>query len=242
MSKVLLICRRELASYFNSLGAYIMIVLFLAVTGFFTWLSPQNLFYQGQTSLGWFFYIAYWVMLFFIPAITMRSVSEENRTGTFELLITKVVSEAQIVIGKFLAAYLLIIIVLLLTLPYYITVARLGNIDHAIVLGGYLGLLLVAACYTSLGVFISSLTSNQLVAFLLSLVVAMLFHFIVGFVAGSLSGTAGTILNYFSMQNHFDSISRGLLDTRDIIYFLSFVALSFAGAQIILYRRNWTEK
>jgi ABC-2 type transport system permease protein len=181
-------------------------------------------------------------MLFFIPAITMRSVSEENRTGTFELLITKVVSEAQIVIGKFLAAYLLIIIVLLLTLPYYITVARLGNIDHAIVLGGYLGLLLVAACYTSLGVFISSLTSNQLVAFLLSLVVAMLFHFIVGFVAGSLSGTAGTILNYFSMQNHFDSISRGLLDTRDIIYFLSFVALSFAGAQIILYRRNWTEK
>lgn len=231
-----------MTSYFNSLGAYIMIVLFLAVTGFFTWLSPQNLFYQGQTSLGWFFYIAYWVMLFFIPAITMRSVSEENRTGTFELLITKVVSERQIVIGKFLAAYLLIIIVLLLTLPYYITVANLGNIDHATVLGGYLGLLLVAACYTSLGVFISSLTSNQLVAFLISLVLIMLFHFVIGFIAGSLSGTTGSALNYFSMQNHFDSISRGLLDSRDIIYFLSFVALNFAGAQITLYRRNWTEK
>lgn len=242
MNKVLLICKRELASYFDSLGAYLMIGLFLAICGFFTWLSPQNLFYQGQTSLGWFFYIAYWVMLFFIPAITMRSISEENRTGTFELLITKVVSERQIIGGKFLACYMLVVIALLLTLPYYITVASLGSLDHATVSGGYLGLLLVAACYTALGVFISAVTSNQLIAFLVTLFTALVFHFVIGFVAGSLSGQTGTILNYFSMQNHFDSISRGLLDSRDLVFFLSFIALNFAGAQIILYRRNWTEK
>lgn len=241
MNKTFIIFRREFASYFDSLAAYLMIILFLAVTGFFTWLSPQNIFYHGQASMGWFFYIAYWILLFFIPGITMRSISDENKSGTFEMLITKMVSERQVVAGKFLACFSIIIIALLLTLPYYFTISWLGNIDNATVVGGYLGLLLVAACYTSLGIFTSSLTGNPLIAYLIALVSGMVFHFVLGFVAASLTGTAGIILNYFSIQSHFDSISRGLLDTRDIIFFMSFLTICLVGAQVILYRRNWTE-
>ena len=142
MKKIWIIAKRELGSYFDSLIAYLMIIIFLGLSGFFTWLFGNNIFLMNQASLSVFFGIAYWTLFFFIPAITMRSIAEENRSGTIELLSTKAVSDAEIIAGKFLGSYLLVVIAISFTLPYYITVANLGNIDHGAVIGGYLGLLL----------------------------------------------------------------------------------------------------
>jgi len=166
MDLIWTICKREINAFFNSLTAYIILVVFLAVSGFFTWLGGSgDIFFVGQASLGIFFGIAFWTLFFFIPAITMRMLAEEKRSGTLELLATKPVSDFQIVAGKWLASWLLVLISLAFTLPYYITVANLGNIDHGAVLSGYLALILISGVYTSIGIFASSITKNQIVFF-----------------------------------------------------------------------------
>src|SRR5215207_8417732 len=137
MHTIWIIAKREIASFFDSLIAYVIIVVFLGLSGFFTWLFGNNIFYQGQADLGMFFSIAYWSLFFFIPAITMRMLSEELRSGTFEMLSTKAVSDRQIVAGKFLACFVLVAIILACTLPYYFTVNSLGSVDHGAVIGGY---------------------------------------------------------------------------------------------------------
>ncbi len=141
MGKVWIITKRELAAFFDSLIAYVMIVLFLGLSGSFTWLFGTNVFMIGQASLDVFYSIAFWSLFFFIPAITMRMIAEENKSGTIELLITKAVSDAQIVVGKFLACLILVGIALACTIPYYITVSQLGNVDDGAVIGVYLGML-----------------------------------------------------------------------------------------------------
>ncbi|MBN2519551.1 MAG: ABC transporter permease, partial [Bacteroidales bacterium] len=161
MDKIWIITKRELRSFFDSLMAYIMIVLFLGFSGFFTWLYGSDVFFVGQASLQAFFGIAYWTLFFFIPALTMRLIAEENRVGTLELILTKPVSDWQFVVGKFLATLILILIALVLTLPYYFTVWSIGPIDHGAVWSGYLGLLLMSAAYISIGIFASSITNNQ---------------------------------------------------------------------------------
>jgi len=238
MKKTWIITKRELRSFFDSLMAYIMIVLFLGFSGFFTWIFGTDIFLINQASLQPFFGIAFWTLFFFIPAITMGLFAEERKSGTLELLVTKPVSDWQIITGKFFAAFLLICITLALTLPYYFTVAGIGKVDHGSVWMGYLGLLFLSACYISIGLFASSITSNQIVAFLVALFIGIFFQLIFRMAASGITGWLAGILNYLSLSTHFESMSRGVIDSKDILYFLSIIVLGLAGAELALSKRN----
>jgi ABC-2 type transport system permease protein len=239
MHAIWIIAKRELASFFDSLIAYIMLVLFLGFSGFFTWLYGSNIFFTGQASLEAFFNVAYWTLFFFIPALTMRLLAEEKKTGTIELLLTKAVTDRQVVVGKFLSTLLLVAIALLFTFPYVITVANLGNLDSGQVICGYCGLLLMSAAYISIGLYASSLTGNQIVAFLTALFIGLFFHIIFGVLANNFTGWPGHVLETLSLSNHFQSISRGVLDTRDLIYFLSIVFIGLFLSEFSLTKRNF---
>jgi len=204
----------------------------------FTWLYGSDVFYVNQASLQSFFSIAFWTLFFFIPALTMKQIAEERRSGTIEMLLTKPVSEWQILWGKFWATLILIGIALLLTLPYYFTVWSLGPVDHGEVWTGYLGLLLMSSAYVSIGLFASSLTTNQIVAFLLALFTGIFFHLLFGFLASNMSGTLASVFSYLSLSTHYDSITRGVIDTKDIVYFLSLVFMGIVSAEAILVKRT----
>lgn len=238
MSTVWVIARRELASFFDSLIAYILLVLFLGCSGFFTWLYGSDVFLVGQASLQSFFGVAYWTLFFFIPAITMRLLAEEKKTGTIELLLTKAVSDGQVVGGKFLAAFLLIAIALLFTLPYPFTLATIGRPDYGQIVCGYAGLLLVSAAYISIGLYASSLTSNQIVAFLAALFISLFFHLIFGALSGQVPGGTGQVLDFLSMSRHFESMARGVIDSTDLIFFFSVVLAGLLLARLSLGKRN----
>jgi ABC-2 type transport system permease protein len=239
MKGIWVITKKELSSFFDSLIAYVMIIIFLGLSGFFTWLTGSNLFVIGQADLGVFFGISYWTLFFFIPAISMRTIAEEVRGGTIELLSTKAVSDWQIVLGKFLSCLLLVAVALACTLPYYFTVAQLGSVDHGGILGGYLGLLLLSAMYISIGIFASSLTNNQIVAFLITLFIGIFFHILFQLMAGTSTGPIGRILDYLSARTHFESLSRGVFDTRDLVYFGTAIFMGLLLAQTMLSKRNW---
>jgi ABC-2 type transport system permease protein len=236
--KVWVIATRELKSFFDSLMAYIMLVAFLGFSGFFTWLYGSDIFFIRQASLQVFFAIAYWTLFFFIPALTMRLLAEENRTGTIEMLMTKPISDWQVVLGKFTSVMMLILIALALTVPYYITVASLGPIDHGAAITGYLGLILMSAAYVSIGLFASSISNNQIIAFLLALLISIFFHIIFDVLSFSVKGFFGSIFSYLSLSNHFSSISRGVIDTKDLIYFLSIAFLGLVSTEAVITRRN----
>jgi ABC-2 type transport system permease protein len=241
MKKIWIIAVRELKSFFDSLTAYILIVVFLGLSGFFTWLFGSDIFFIGQATLQPFFSVAYWTLFFFTPALTMRMLAEENKSGTIELLLTKPVTDWQVILGKFLACLMLIGIALLLTLPYYISVWSLGPIDHGAVWCGYLGLILMSAAYISIGLFASSVTNNQIVAFLLSLFVGVFFLIIFNVLSSSFTGLSGEVLSYLSLSTHFDSISRGVVDSKDVIFFLSISIFGLILAESSLSKRNIVE-
>lgn len=238
MSPVWVIARRELASFFDSLIAYILLVLFLGFSGFFTWLYGSDIFMVGQASLQSFFNVAYWTLFFFIPALTMRLLAEERKTGTIELLLTKAVSDRQVVLGKFLATLLLIAIVLLFTLPYPLTLAFLGRPDFGQIFCGYAGLLLISAAYTSIGLYASSITSNQIVAFLAALFISLFFHLIFGMLSSQFSGVTGEVIDYLSLTGHFESMARGVIDSTDLVYVLTIVLTGLLLAGFSLSKRN----
>ena len=238
MQAIWVIAKRELGSFFDSLIAYILLILFLGFSGFFTWLYGSDIFFVGQASLQSFFNIAFWTLFFFIPALTMRLLAEEKKTGTIELLLTKAVTDRQVVIGKFLSTLLLVAIALLFTLPYVVTLSSIGNIDLGEILSGYLGLLLMSAAYISIGLYASSITSNQIVAFLLSLFIGLFFHLIFEVLAGNSTGFVGQLFSTLSLAYHFESISRGVVDTRDLIYFLSIVGIGLLLSELSLAKRN----
>ncbi len=238
MIKIWIIVKRELRSFFDSLMAYVMIVLFLGFSGFFTWLFGNDVFLMNQASLQSFFGISFWTLFFFIPAVTMGLLADERKSGTLELLVTKPVSDWQIIAGKFTAAFLLICITLALTIPYYITVANIGKVDHGAVWMGYLGLLFMSASYISIGLFASSITSNQIVAFLIALFIGIFFHLIFGLAGGGSGGWLSGILGYLSLSNHYESMARGVIDTKDLLYFLSIIFTGLIGTELALSRRN----
>ena len=242
MKQAWIISKRELKSFFDSLMAYIMIVVFLGFSGFFTWLYGADVFFVNQASLQTFFGIAYWTLFFFIPALTMRQIAEEKRSGTIELLLTKPLSDWQLVLGKFLSTLILIGIALLLTLPYYFTVWSLGPVDHGAVWTGYLGLVLMSGAYISIGIYASSITSNQIISFLMALLIGIFFHIIFGVLANSLPGLTGQIFDYLDLNTHFESISRGVIDTKDLIYFLSIIFLGLFLSEAALAKRNLLNK
>ena len=238
MHAVWTITKKELQSYFDSLIAYIMLVLFLGFSGFFTWLYGSDVFFTGQASLEPFFNVAYWTLFFFTPALTMRLLAEEKKTGTIELLLTKAVTDRQVVCGKFLSAFLLVIIALAFTFPYVFTLAKIGDIDAGQISCGYMGLALMSAAYISIGLYASSITNNQIVAFLLALSIGLFFHIIFQVLAGNFTGFMAHLFTTLNLGDHFESISRGVVDSRDIIYFASIIFLGLFLSELSLTKRN----
>lgn len=234
MTKTWIIAKREIQSYFSSLMAYITLILFLGFSGFFTWLYGNDIFIMGQASLEVFFSMAYWTLFFFAPALTMRLIAEERSSGTLELVLTKSVSNWQFVAGKFMAAKLLVAIALLFTMPYVITVASIGNLDAGAVAGGYIGLMLMSSAYLGIGVFASSVTNNQVVAFLLAMFIGLFFHVIFGVLATQFTGTLGAVFYSLDLATHFESIARGVFDTGDLVYFVSIAVGSLILAELQL--------
>ncbi|MNZ84223.1 ABC-2 family transporter protein [compost metagenome] len=225
--------------------AYVTIIFFLVITGLFLWVFPESsILDYGYAGLDSLFYIAPYVFMFLIPAITMRSFAEEKKEGTFELLTTQPVTDWQIILGKFGAGLSLVILSLIPTLVYYYSVYELGatpgNLDSGAVAGSYIGLLLLGFAFTSIGIFSSSITNNQIVAFIIA--VFLCFIAFSGFDSiSSLTsfGSLDTILINLGINAHYQSISRGVLDTRDLIYFLSFSALFLAATKTVLSTRKW---
>ena len=220
------ILKKEFNSFFASPIAYLVIGVFLLINGLFLWVFKDNynLLNAGFADINPFFFLAPWVFLFLIPAITMKSFSDELSNGTIEILKTKPLSNWQIVLGKFWASLLLVIITLIPTLTYVFSIYNLGNpvgnIDFGSIFGSYLGLLFLASTYTSVGLFTSTLSKNQIVAFILSVFITFILFYGFDAIANFLGNNAITVQK-LGINEHFKSISRGVIDTRDLIYFLS---------------------
>ncbi|HET8809277.1 MAG TPA: gliding motility-associated ABC transporter substrate-binding protein GldG [Flavobacteriaceae bacterium] len=226
------IFKKEINAFFSSILGYLVIAVFLLVNGLFLWVfeGQFNIFNFGFANLSPFFLLAPWIFIFLIPAITMRSFSEEKKQGTLELLFTKPIPLKNLILGKYFGNFALVVLALVPTLLYVLTIHQLGdpvgNFDLGATLGSYLGLLFLAACYTAIGIFASTVSQNQLVAFILAVFLCFLAFF--GFEGISEIGIFGSEiygLEYLGISFHYESISRGVLDTRDIIYFLSIVVL-----------------
>jgi ABC-2 type transport system permease protein len=238
--------KKEIATYLSSLIGYVVIAVFLLITGLFLWIfqGDFNILDSGFSSIEPLFFISPWVLMFLIPAVTMRSFAEEKRSGTIELLFTRPLTDGQIIAAKYLAGLLLVIIAILPTLVYYITVYRLGspvgNIDSGGTWGSYIGLLFLAAGYLSIGIFASSITNNQIVSFL---VAAMLCFFMyTGFsslASFELFGSLDDKIIKLGIQDHYNSMSRGLIDSRDIVYFLALIAIFYILTRTVLRGRKW---
>lgn len=227
--KIRTILTKEINEFFSSLTAYITVSLFLITMGLFLWIFPEtSILEYGYASLETLFSVAPWVFIFLVPALTMRFFAEEKRMGTLELLLTAPVSKWELILGKFLAGALLILFCLLPTLIYYYTVYELGevkgNLDSGAIAGSYLGLLLLGMVFCAIGLFASTLSSNQVVAFMLA--VFLCFFFWYGFDSLSQVASLGSIdflLVQLGLHEHYVSISRGVLDTRDLVYFASLI-------------------
>ena len=221
---MLAILKKEFAAFFASPIGYLVIGVFLVINGLFLWVfnGDFNLLNAGFADLNSFFYITPWFFLFLIPAVTMRSFSDEFRLGTIEILKTKPLTNLQIVLGKFFASLLLIILALIPTLLYVFSIIKLGNppgnLDIGVTTGSYIGLLFLAGAYTSVGLYTSTLSNNQIVTFIMAILI--LFLLLYGFEALADMGISEK-LRSLGMFEHFKSISRGIIDTRDILYFVS---------------------
>lgn len=222
------IFRRELAGYFNTPLAYIFIVIFLFLTGIFTFYLG-SFFERGQADLKPFFQFLPWLYLFLIPAISMRLWAEERKSGSIELLLTLPMPLAATVLGKFLAAWAFTVIALLLTFPMWITVSFLGEPDHGVIVASYLGSILMAGGYLAIGSCISATTTNQVIAFVISVVVCFLFTvsgapIVLDFFATWTPQAMLDTIASFSFLTHFNSITDGVIDIRDAVYFCSLIA------------------
>ncbi len=229
MRQFLSITKRELISYFATPVAYVFITIFLLLSGLFTFYLG-NFFEIGQASLGSFFEWHPWLYLFLVPAITMRLWSEEKKSGTIELLTTLPVSTLNIVLGKFMAAWLFTLLALILTFPMWITVNYLGNPDNGVIMASYIGSLLMSGGYLSIGIFISSLTKNQVIAFIVSVTVCFLFTvsglpIVLDFFTNWAGEAITDVIASFSFLANYSDISRGIIDLRTLIYFLSLIIL-----------------
>lgn len=224
------IFRKEIASFFDSLIAYIVMVVFLTAIGLIVWVFPDsNVLDYGYADLGSFFGLAPYVLIFLIPAITMRSLAEESRNGTLELLLTKPIRNADLVLGKFFANWVLVVLTLLPTLIYYYSVYKLGNpegdIDSAAVFGSYIGLFLFSGVLVSMGIWASSLNDNQIVAFILGVFLAFIWYVGFGAVSGMFGdGLMANLLSGIALDVQYQSLGKGLIDSRNVIYLLSLMA------------------
>jgi len=238
--------RKEVKSYLSSLIGYIFIGVFLIIAGLFIWVFPNinNVLFSNVASLQGLFNTSKFLFLFLVPAITMRTFAEEKHRGTLELLLTKPLTDSQIIAAKFLASLTLLVIALLPTLLYVISVYNLGsppgNIDLGGTWGSYLGLVFLGATFISIGIFASCTTSNQIVAFVLAAPLCFIMYFGFEFIYGfEVLGKWGFFIKNLGIEYHYDSISRGVIDTRDILYFTSVTLLFLIATRIVLLSRKW---
>lgn len=243
---MLTIYTREIRGFFSSLTGYVVMVVFLLLTSLFMWVfsGQMNVLENGYASLDTLFSLAPWVFLFLVPAISMRMFAEEKRSGTLELLLTRPVREIEIVIAKFAAAWTLVILSILPTLLFFISIYQLGspkgNLDIGGMWGSYIGLVFLGGIYAAIGVFSSSLSENQIVAFILAVLFSFLFYLGFSFISSlSTSGEWVNIIEKFGIDHHYQSISRGVLDSRDLIYFLTVIILFLFLTKTKLQSRKW---
>lgn len=237
---------KEINSFFSSIVGYVAVIVFLLACGFFLWVVPQtSILDYGYATLDRYFELAPWLLMMLIPAVTMRAFADEFRGGTIEWLSTKPVTSVEIILGKYFATLVLVMFALVPTLVYVYTLSSLSdirnNLDTGGIMGSYIGLVFLAATFSAIGVFCSSLTSNQVVGFLIALCACYLFY--TGFESlsriPSLAGTIEYYLGMIGLAFHYNSISRGVVDTRDVIYFISVIVLFIALTRLSLNRRTW---
>ncbi len=243
---MLSIFRKEINAFFSSLIGYIVIGVFLVITGLTMWVFPDtSLLDYNYATLEQLFGIAPMIFMFLIPAITMRLFAEEQQTGTIELLTTRPLHDIEIILGKFFAALGLVIFALLPTLLYYYTVHQLGsppgNLDSGAIMGSYIGLVFLGAVFVAIGLFASSLTANQIVAFVLATFLCFLFFWAFDFLSRIpiFVGKVDDVVQMLGIDYHYQSISRGIIDTRNLIYFLSVITFFVILTRLSLERRKW---
>lgn len=237
LSNIWYVFKREMGAYFNSVVAYIVVILFLLITGAIFW---SNYFDQQMTmlSLRSFFTQAPLFLAFFAPAITMGLFAEEKRLGTLELLMTMPLRDFEIVAGKFLAALGLLAVVFLMTLPYPISLSMLGDLDWGAVASGYIGLLLLGGAYSAIGLMASSWTQDQVVSILVAFSICF-FLYLIDQLVGNPSGTMARMVEYISTNSHFNNIARGVVDLRDVFYYLSVMGVALIVTQVSVSARRW---
>lgn len=238
------ILKKELRAFFSNATGYIVIGIFLILTGLFLWVIPgeSNILDAGYANVDGLFYLAPWLFLFLCPAITMRLFAEEKQTGTWEFLTTKPVSKFQIVLGKYFAGWILVVFALLPTLLYYFSVSYLaepiGNVDSGAFWGSFIGLLFLSATYVAIGTFSSSLSNNQIISFVVAVILSFFFYY--GFeVIASFFSSGLTIQNLetFGIHSHYKSMSRGVIDSRDLLYFV-LLCVGFISATVWKIKKN----
>lgn len=244
---MLALFRKEISSFFSALTGYVVIAIFLLANSLFIWVFPGelNVLDSGYASLDTMFFIAPWVFLFLIPAITMRMFSEERRTGTIELLFTKPLSDLEVILAKYFAGLMLVVFSLLPTLIYYISVYLLGspvgNIDVGGFWGSFIGLFFLAGVYVAIGLFTSSFTDNQIISFLFAILLSFILY--TGF--DSISSlpvfqSINQLIAAIGINEHYKSMSRGVIDSRDIVYFLGIIILFIFTTKFVLQSRKWS--
>ncbi|HVA99496.1 MAG TPA: gliding motility-associated ABC transporter permease subunit GldF [Bacteroidia bacterium] len=238
--------KKEINSFLNSLIGYITILVFLLAVSLFMWVLPMdsNVLDSGFASLDALFVVAPWVFLFLIPAITMRSFADEKKGGTIELLLTRPLTDLQIILAKYFAGLLLVVFSLLPTLIYYYSVSRLGNppgnIDTGGMWGSYIGLLFLGAAFVAIGIFASSITENQVVAFILAVLLCLFFYYGFQFISTAhIFGNVDNLILALGINAHYTSMSRGVLDTRDMLYYVSLIVIFILLTKTVLESRKW---
>ena len=240
--------KKEFSYFFSSLIGVVILVVFLLVNSLFLWMIPineyLNIFTSGYASLEPLFTLAPWMYLILIPALTMRTIAEEKSMGTIELLLTKPISEKQIVISKFLASFTVLILTLLPTFTYVVSVYYLGypkgNLDMGATIGSYLGLLLLGAVFIAIGIFSSALTNNQIVALLLSILLCIFFYLGLEWISSfGTNSSIGYLFKQIGIQEHYYSISRGLIDTRDLVYFVVITQVFLSLSVLKISSKKW---
>lgn len=239
------ILKKEINSFFSSLIAYIVIGVFLTATGLFVWILPSlNVFAYGYATLDEMFNIAPWVFMFLIPAITMRLIAEERSSGTLEILTTKPLSDGSIVTAKFLSGLVLVVFAIVPTLIYFYSIYMLadpvGNVDTGGTWGSYLGLLMLGSGYTAIGLFGSSLTNNQIIAFIISVFICFILYALLPWLREYTTWSAiDPALKALNIQAHYRSMSRGVIDSRDVVYFVSLTTVFLMFTKTVLESRKW---
>ena len=241
---MLSILKKELRTFFSNATGYIVIGIFLLLTGLFLWVIPgqYNILDAGYANVDGLFYLAPWLFLFLCPALTMRLFAEEKQTGTWELLVTKPISTTQIVLGKFFAAWILVSLSILPSLVYYFSVAYLaepiGNVDSGAFWGSYIGLFFLSAIYVAIGSLASSLSKNQIIAFVVAMTLSFSFYYGFELLASFVSGGAIIqIFESFGVHAHYKSMSRGVIDSRDLVYFI-LITIGFLLATVKIIARK----